>query len=575
MTRPTRQCTHCQADLSNLEEGITFCPHCGRPLRDPLTESPAATPVPDTPTMAPPPPPQFTPPQSTTILRQVCMNCGNIVECEPGTTLCPICQKPLTAKASTMLLPKGVGILVGKTTRILLLSLAAGLTTTLIVYFILWLLIPPNAWLRNVLFPAGGGQIIPWATLLLLFWGGIWLALRAYFLKQEKQAVTEAFGQNLVERLTRGEAAKVLSELQSLPEEDLGIFWGRVQVALAEWQRSRSLEQVRAALTDQAYLDADSLESSLNLIRVLIWAAPILGFIGTVLGISFAIGDFSNFLGGQAGAGNLQMSQIQAGLVGVTSGLALAFNTTLVGLFVALFLMIPTSYVQKTEEDFLASVHETVANQVLAHLAPDLSAVTPVSIPLATSITLPPAEELQNTVQSLQEVGSQLNKVEETLRSYRETLASQATETATIVAKLKELEEARQSQQAQHTALLESLQNTLSTFKESQEKFAEALQSQTSLSSQINSAVQTMQQAVTQFGELFQKSEQSHQENIERLTKSIIEEQRTWSDQLLRREDLEHFGEKLSIAIKELAEKITPLTGTFDLRFIPRGGSTE
>ncbi len=129
----------------------------------------------------------------------------------------------------------------------------------------------------------------------------------------------------------------MLSELQSLPEEDLGIFWGRVQVALAEWQRSRSLEQVRAALTDQAYLDADSLESSLNLIRVLIWAAPILGFIGTVLGISFAIGDFSNFLGGQAGAGNLQMSQIRAGLVGVTSGLALAFNTTLVGLFVALF----------------------------------------------------------------------------------------------------------------------------------------------------------------------------------------------------------------------------------------------
>ncbi|MEM8779862.1 MAG: MotA/TolQ/ExbB proton channel family protein, partial [Cyanobacteria bacterium P01_G01_bin.49] len=82
------------------------------------------------------------------------------------------------------------------------------------------------------------------------------------------------------------------------------------------------------------YLSAS--ESSYTFPRILVWAIPLLGFIGTVIGISQAVNGFSGFLE-QAG----EIEQIKEGIGTVTSGLAVAFDTTLLALLLSVLVMIP------------------------------------------------------------------------------------------------------------------------------------------------------------------------------------------------------------------------------------------
>ena len=106
-------------------------------------------------------------------------------------------------------------------------------------------------------------------------------------------------------------------------------------------------------LKSQSEIDATMVDSSYVLIKVFIWAIPILGFIGTVLGISDAVSSF----GGEMGAA-ADIEVIKEQLGQVTGGLSEAFDTTLVSLIFSLFVMFPTSVMQKNEEDLLNKVDE-------------------------------------------------------------------------------------------------------------------------------------------------------------------------------------------------------------------------
>ena len=77
-------------------------------------------------------------------------------------------------------------------------------------------------------------------------------------------------------------------------------------------------------LKSQSEIDATMVDSSYVLIKVFIWAIPILGFIGTVLGISDAVSSF----GGEMGAA-ADIEVIKEQLGQVTGGLSEAFDTTL------------------------------------------------------------------------------------------------------------------------------------------------------------------------------------------------------------------------------------------------------
>jgi hypothetical protein len=100
--------------------------------------------------------------------------------------------------------------------------------------------------------------------------------------------------------------------------------------------------------------DAISLDGTYALLRFLIWAMPILGFLGTVLGITDAIA-------------NISPEQLEkGGADGVTQGLTKAFDATALALALTLITMFLNSLLEKMEQGLLERVDQTVDRE-LAH----------------------------------------------------------------------------------------------------------------------------------------------------------------------------------------------------------------
>lgn len=141
------------------------------------------------------------------------------------------------------------------------------------------------------------------------------------------------------------------------------ILFDRVAVALSNLRNLGRVTDVDEILRSRADYAESIMESSYGIVRGLIWAIPVLGFIGTVLGLSSAIGGFGNVL-----ATSDDMSEITAKLQDVTGGLATAFDTTLIALIAALALQMYATVLRKSEEEFLDSCSEYCQRHIVNRL---------------------------------------------------------------------------------------------------------------------------------------------------------------------------------------------------------------
>jgi biopolymer transport protein ExbB/TolQ len=104
--------------------------------------------------------------------------------------------------------------------------------------------------------------------------------------------------------------------------------------------------------------EGDAAHDSLQLIRIIVWAIPMLGFLGTVVGITRTLGDL-DFTNGDAAIENLK------------TGLYVAFDTTAMGLVlsvVAIFLQFP---VERAETRLLGEIDRRVTYLLNAKLPSD------------------------------------------------------------------------------------------------------------------------------------------------------------------------------------------------------------
>lgn len=134
-----------------------------------------------------------------------------------------------------------------------------------------------------------------------------------------------------------------------------------VQESYAAKRLKGALEHVAQAgaadkLDDELkYLaDGDRLtaQSGYGLVRLVIWAIPILGFLGTVIGITMAIAELSP-------------EALEESLPQVTSGLGVAFDTTALALGLSMILMFVQYLVDGLEQRLLTGV-DTLATHELA-----------------------------------------------------------------------------------------------------------------------------------------------------------------------------------------------------------------
>ena len=111
-----------------------------------------------------------------------------------------------------------------------------------------------------------------------------------------------------------------------------------------------------------AETDAAVMDSSYILIKYMIWALPVLGFIGTIMGMTQAIGSFDTVLKGISEVGFAGVKQ-SLGLV--TSGLSVAFETTFLALVLSAIVNLFANALQKREEDNLSDVEEFTTDNII------------------------------------------------------------------------------------------------------------------------------------------------------------------------------------------------------------------
>lgn len=206
-----------------------------------------------------------------------------------------------------------------------------------------------------------------WAVAFFSYW-----CLGILFAKWAKTSVqARALGAvDIVPRrgdfvLSPGTAGEVLRRIRAHSDRPKDfLLFRRIDMALSNLGNIGEVRDVGAVLESQADSDASSVDSSYTVIRSLIWTIPILGFIGTVYGLTDAIGSFSAVLDGSGGdAGGMKEK-----LKPVVAGLSTAFETTLVALLAAVAIQLLSTWVFKREEALLDGITDFTNEHVLSRL---------------------------------------------------------------------------------------------------------------------------------------------------------------------------------------------------------------
>ncbi len=144
----------------------------------------------------------------------------------------------------------------------------------------------------------------------------------------------------------------LLARLEQLPaSREYDYLDSRVREALEyvrRWDSPENLDEQLRYLSDR---DAGQLHARSALVRVIIWAIPMLGFLGTVMGLTMAIA-------------NLDITVLEESTLEVVGGLAVAFDTTALALAMSLLLMFAQFLVDRQETTLLTEVDERASAEL-------------------------------------------------------------------------------------------------------------------------------------------------------------------------------------------------------------------
>ena len=150
----------------------------------------------------------------------------------------------------------------------------------------------------------------------------------------------------------REQASQLLAQTESWSQRIATSYLGMRLTDLLEMIRSTGSA---ATLGDEmkyaSERDADRQYEGASLVRIIIWATPMLGFLGTVMGITQALGDLA---GQQIG------DDLNGAMQGLFSGLYVAFDTTAVALTLSIVLMFCQFMSDQLESQILSDVDQQV-----------------------------------------------------------------------------------------------------------------------------------------------------------------------------------------------------------------------
>lgn len=214
------------------------------------------------------------------------------------------------------------------------------------------------------------GHPIEYVTVGLFFVGMAILGVKGLQVPQEKQAFQfEMLRDPAMRNEANAEARRelLLARIESLPPhlrrtELIRRYRDAIQY-LAARKSSDALEEHLKYLAELA---AERVHDSYGLVRTVTWAVPILGFLGTVMGITIAIA-------------NVTPDQLDTSLPEVTGGLAIAFDTTAVSLTLSLILVFTAFVVERMEQQILSRVERAGLRDLAEVFPPESAGGTPLA----------------------------------------------------------------------------------------------------------------------------------------------------------------------------------------------------
>ena len=206
---------------------------------------------------------------------------------------------------------------------------------------------------------------LPYYTVLLTGWSLAILLIKMLKLKNQRKAFTLKIlpdDPNFV--LSPRTAREILDRIYlGVDQPSYYLLFDRINLALGNLKNLGNVTGVSECLNSQANNDEAYLSSSYTILKGFIWAIPVLGFIGTVIGLSEAVGGF-----GKVVAEGANVEKLKTALGGVTGGLSIAFETTLIALLLALIVQLLQKFVQNEEELFLDECADYCNRNIVAKM---------------------------------------------------------------------------------------------------------------------------------------------------------------------------------------------------------------
>ncbi len=191
---------------------------------------------------------------------------------------------------------------------------------------------------------------------ILMFWA---IAIMGY---KGRNALRErGLLQEDIVRISEGmsvlpeDAREYTRPIQALPERTQGYLLPRTLLsALQRFASTHNVQDVSEAVKTVCDSESDRLDSELAMVRYIAWAIPSIGFIGTVRGISDALGQAHR--------------AVQGDIAGVTESLGVAFNSTLIALVISILIMFLMHQLQLIQERLVLDTHTYCDQRLLSHL---------------------------------------------------------------------------------------------------------------------------------------------------------------------------------------------------------------
>lgn len=195
----------------------------------------------------------------------------------------------------------------------------------------------------------GNGGYIQWGTYFAFFWCQFDVLKFIRKIKKERQVFWDIeIPRGVGNKLFIRDIKDLLIQTSRNNNEHRLLLEDLVYKASNKFINSKSVAETREIISIQVEINKEKSESQFSNVRYLTWAIPSLGFIGTVIGISKALGI--------AHIGRIEL---------VTATLGMAFDTTLVALVLSLIVMYYYHYLEEQTDILHAEMREFVMDKLI------------------------------------------------------------------------------------------------------------------------------------------------------------------------------------------------------------------